>query len=75
MTRRSSAAPTTPAGKALSAAHLRETIALSADHARDHRAAAKKGDAEYNLAHAKVHEKAVKEDRKLLEKRQKDARG
>ena len=61
--------PTTVPGKKLSIKHLKETQKLEKRKAKEHRQQAAKGiDVAYNKAHAKKHEKDVKERSKYLKK-------
>lgn len=70
--KRSSVKPVTKADKKLSIAHLKDSIQYNKRHISDHKKLEKHGGSkEYNEAHIKGHEKALKKDKKLLEKRTK----
>lgn len=73
--KRSNVPPKTKADKKLSVAHLKDSIAYNKRHIADHRKVEKKGGSkEYNEDHIKHHKKAMEKDKKLLEKRQKEAK-
>ena len=70
---RSAVKPITKADKRLSVVHLKDSIAYNKKHIADHRKLEHEGGSEkYNEAHIKGHEKALKKDKKLLEKRKED---
>lgn len=68
--KRSSTKPITKADKQLSIRHLKDSIKYNQRHIRDHKVAESHGGSKkYNEDHIKGHEKAMKKDKKLLEKR------